>query len=60
MLQHHEQAQSKVEIAANFALGFGGITIGLQDITNIAQAIAAVAGAVLVCIQLYRTLRKKK
>ena len=49
----------KTQATANIVIGVGGVTIGLQDITNIAQAIAAVGGAILVVYQCWRTFRKK-
>ena len=59
-MQNHEQAQTKLEAGINWAIGIGGITIGLQDITHIAQAIAAVGGAFIVLVQLYRMVRRRK
>ena len=59
-MQNHEHAQTKLEAGFNWAIGIGGITIGLQDITHIAQAIAAVGGAIIVLVQLYRMVRKKR
>ena len=53
-----EQHQQKIEAAGNYAIGILGVTIGLQDITNLFQCIGVVAGALLVCLQLYRQLRK--
>jgi len=46
--------QDKIQATKNYLFGFGGLGLSLADITGIAQTIAAVAGAVLVCRQLYR------
>lgn len=47
-----------IEPAKNYAVGVLGISISLVDITNMAQAIGAVCGALLVAIQLYKQLKK--
>lgn len=47
-----------MEPVKNYTIGIFGITISLIDITTVAQTIAAVCGAILVVIQLYKQLRK--
>lgn len=49
----------RMEAVKNYLIGLLGISISVADITTFAQAIGAVCGAVLVAIQLYRTVRKK-
>lgn len=51
--------QTHWEPVKNYAVGVAGMTVGLTDITNFFQAIAAIGGAILVLIQLYKQLRKK-
>lgn len=50
--------QNNLEPIKNYATGIIGMTISMADITNVFQLIGAAAGAVLVCLQLWRTLRK--
>lgn len=50
-----EQAQQ----IKNYGMGFLGISVTLADVTDTAQAIAAIAGAILVCRQLYKDIKKK-
>jgi len=52
--------QQHGEAVRNFAIGFAGMSIGLVDITNFFQAIAAIGGAILVMHQLYKTFWRKK
>lgn len=48
-----------VEAAKNIVVGVAGMSIGLSDITSVAQTIAAVGGAILVLVQIYKLIRKK-
>lgn len=44
----------------NYFFGGGGVALSLADITGVLQFIAALAGAVLVCRQLWRDFKRKK
>ena len=55
MMEQHQQW----EPAKNYAIGVAGMSIGLADVTNFFQAVGIIAGAILVCIQLYRSLTKR-
>lgn len=43
----------------NYVIGVAGISVGLTEITNVAQAIAAVGGAILVIVQIYKLFKKR-
>lgn len=58
MLLEHSPLKEHFEALKNFFLGMAGISIGLQDITNVCQAITVIGGAMLVLIQLYKLLKK--
>lgn len=55
MIQH----QPKLEAVGNVTIGILGVTIGLADVTNFFQSVGIIAGSLLVCLQLYRALKKK-
>ena len=56
----NDMPQQHWEPARNYIIGMAGISIGITDITNFFQAIAAIGGAILVMHQVYRTFWKKK
>lgn len=56
----NDMQQQQWEPVKNYVVGFAGISIGITDITNFFQAIAAIGGAILVIHQVYRTFWKKK
>ncbi len=60
LLEEHERLRQQWDAIKNYVIGLTGISIGLADITNIAQAIAAVGGAILVMWQLYDRFKKKR
>lgn len=43
----------------NYIFGAGGMALSLADLTGILQFIAALAGAILVCRQLWHDIYKK-
>lgn len=51
--------QQHIDPVKNYAIGVAGITIGLADVTNFFQALAAIGGAILVLHQVYKTFKKK-
>jgi len=51
--------REQYEPIKNYVIGIAGFSIGITDITNIAQAVAAIGGAALVLLQLWKQLRKK-
>jgi len=55
----HSKAAA-IERAMNYTVGGGGIGISLVQATSYLQFIAAAAGAILVCRQLYRDIKKKR
>lgn len=56
----HAKSPEALERAANYTVGGTGIGISLVEATSYLQFIAAGAGAVLVCRQLYRDIKKKR
>lgn len=56
----HARSAEAMERAANYTVGGTGIGISLVQATSYLQFIAAGAGAVLVCRQLYRDIKKKR
>ena len=56
----HARSPEAMERAANYTLGCTGIGVSLVKATSYLQFIAAGAGAVLVCRQLYRDIKKKR
>ena len=53
--EHHDT----LERCSNYILGSCGVGISLIDITSWAQGVATIAGAILICRQLWRDLKKK-
>lgn len=51
---------SAIERATNYTVGGTGIGLSLVEATSYLQFLAALAGAILVCRQLYRDVKKKR
>jgi hypothetical protein len=56
MMQDHPEQLSQIK---NYGFGILGFSTTLADVTDIFQAIGVIAGALLVCRQLYRDFKKK-
>lgn len=56
----HAKSPEAIERAANYTVGGTGIGISLVEATSYLQFIAAGAGAILVCRQLWRDIKKKR
>ena len=56
----HARSADAMERAANYTVGGTGIGISLVQATSYLQFLAAAAGALLVCRQLYRDIKKKR
>ena len=54
-----EQHQPKIEAVGNLAIGVLGITISMAEVTSFFQSLGIIAGSLLVCLQLFRSLKKK-
>ena len=55
----HSRSAEAYERAANYTVGGTGIGVSLVQATDTLQFIAALGGAILVCRQLYRDIKKK-